>query len=120
MEAISPDDIVRRIRSENPWWEGDHTINPFFRDMRRRPYFDLFFPLVKAKSVRRAIVLMGPRRVGKTVMIFHAIQALMDEGVSPQSICYFSVDHPIYNGLSMDKLLTYYAQASGVDYKSEQ
>lgn len=63
---------------------------------------------------------MGPRRVGKTVMILHAVQALLDEGVPPRSICYISVDHPIYNGLSMDKLLFYYAHASGMDYKSEQ
>ena len=63
---------------------------------------------------------MGPRRVGKTVMIFHAIQALLDEGTPARSICYISVDHPIYNGLSMDKLLAFYAQASGLDYKSER
>ncbi len=63
---------------------------------------------------------MGPRRVGKTVMILHAIQSLLDEGTPPRSICYISVDHPIYNGLSMDKLLAFYAQASGVDYRSER
>ena len=120
MEAISPDDIIRRIRSENPWWEGDHTINPFFQDMRRRPYFELFFPLAKAKSVRRAVVLMGPRRVGKTVMIHHAIRALLDEGVSPKSICYFSVDHPIYNGLRLEQLLDFYGRSTGLEYKSKQ
>jgi uncharacterized protein len=52
-------------------------------------------------------------------MIHHAIQALIDEGVSPQSICYFSVDHPIYNGLSLDKLLSNYSQASGTDYEKD-
>ena len=63
---------------------------------------------------------MGPRRVGKTVMIYHVILALINEGVPPKSICYFSVDHPIYNGLSLEKLLNYYGESSGVDYKSEQ
>jgi predicted AAA+ superfamily ATPase len=58
---------------------------------------------------------MGPRRVGKTVMLYHTIQALLDEGVEPKSICYFSVDNPIYNGLSMEKLLEFYAKASGLD-----
>jgi hypothetical protein len=88
--------------------------------MRPRAYFDLFFPMVKAQSVRRAVVLMGPRRVGKTVMIYHAIQALIDGGVPPHSICYFSVDHPIYNGLGLEKLLEYYQLSSGVDYKSKE
>ena len=120
MRAISPEDIIRRINLENTWWSADHTIGESYKKWKPRAYFDLFLPLVKVRTVRRAIVLMGPRRVGKTVMILHTIQALIDEGVSPRSICYFSVDHPIYNGLSMDKLLTYYAQASGADYKLEQ
>jgi hypothetical protein len=38
----------------------------------------------------------------------------------PGPFCYFSVDHPLYSGLSMDNLLAYYSQASGVDYKSEE
>lgn len=63
---------------------------------------------------------MGPRRVGKTVMIYHAIQILLDQGVPPKSICYFSVDHPIYNGLTLEKLLSYYSEACGTDYKSEK
>jgi len=120
MEAISSEDVVRRIRTENPWWECDHTINSLYRDMPPRPYFELFFPLVKARSVRRAVVLMGPRRVGKTVMIHHAIRALLDEGVPPKSICYFSVDHPIYNGLRLEQLLDFYGSSSGLEYKSEQ
>ncbi|HEY6944493.1 MAG TPA: ATP-binding protein [Candidatus Acidoferrum sp.] len=88
--------------------------------MNPRAYFDLFFPLVKDLSVRRAVVLMGPRRVGKTVMIHHAIHGLLDEGVRPQSICYISVDHPIYNGLGVQQLLDYYARSSGTDYKTDQ
>ena len=70
--------------------------------------------------MRRAVVLMGPRRVGKTVMIHHAIQTLIDDGVPPLSIGYFSVDHPIYNGLSLEKLLEYYAQSSGMNQKHDQ
>jgi predicted AAA+ superfamily ATPase len=88
--------------------------------MKPRAYFELFFPLVKLRDVNRALVLMGPRRVGKTVLIYHAIQALLDEGIAPASIGYFSVDHPIYNGLSMEALLDYYAQASGSDYRTMQ
>jgi uncharacterized protein len=118
MQGISVADIIGRIRTENPWWGGEHTITETYREMRRRPYFDLFFPLVQQQSVRRAVVLMGPRRVGKTVMIYHAIQALIDDGVAPQAICYFSVDHPICNGLGIEDLLEYFGQASGVNHKT--
>lgn len=120
MRKISREDVIRRIRTENPWWQGDHKVSIDHQRWKPRAYFDLFFPLVQTREVRRAVVLMGPRRVGKTVMIHHTIQALLKSGVRPEAICYFSVDHPIYNDLSLEKLLKYYGQASGIDYTSEQ
>ena len=120
MQTISSDDITRRIRLENPWWAGDQTISPRYQAFNPRAYFDLFYPLVKTQDVRRAVVLMGPRRVGKTVMIHHAIQALLHDGASPTSVCYLSVDHPIYNGLSIEQLLKYCQEASGVDQAAHE
>lgn len=117
MQTVSAQDIVQRVRTENVWWDGDNSIATIHRELKPRPYLELFLPLVKTRSVRRAVVLMGPRRVGKTVMIYHAIQALLNEGASPTSICYFSVDHPIYNGLTVEKLLSFYSDASGIDYR---
>jgi predicted AAA+ superfamily ATPase len=63
---------------------------------------------------------MGPRRVGKTVLIHHAIQALIDDGVPPQTICYISVDNPLYNGRSLEELLNFYGQSTGIDPKSQE
>jgi hypothetical protein len=73
--------------------------------MQRRLYFDLFFPFVKEKDIRRAVVLMGPRRVGKTVMMFHAIDKLLQEGVNSQQIFFVGIDNPIYLSLSLEDLL---------------
>src|ERR1017187_5058591 len=98
MQEISADDIRQRIQTENPWWRAEHSIAPTHKKLKPRAYFDLFLPLLKDRAVRRAVVLMGPRRVGKTVLIHHAIQALIDDGVPPHTICYISVDNPLYNG----------------------
>jgi predicted AAA+ superfamily ATPase len=57
---------------------------------------------------------MGPRRVGKTVLIHHVIQGLVDVGVQPVKICYVSVDHPLYNGCSLHDLLARYQEVSGI------
>lgn len=118
MLKISEETILERIATENPWWQGERTIGFALREMKPRAYLDLFFPLVSSRDVRRAVVLMGPRRVGKTVMIHHTVRALIESGVAPERICYLSVDHPIYTGLSLETLLSYYSQASGVDYRS--
>jgi predicted AAA+ superfamily ATPase len=119
MLTISERDIFKRIRTENPWWLKGHGVSVTHLEFIPRPYLTLFLPLIQS-SVRRAVVLMGPRRVGKTVMIHHAIQQLIDDGVKPESICYFSVDNPIYNGLSLDKLLGYYSKIKGLNHKTER
>jgi predicted AAA+ superfamily ATPase len=57
--------------------------------------------------MRRAVILMGPRRVGKTVMIFHSIEQLLKSGVPGKKIIYISIDTPIYNNLSLEDLFSY-------------
>jgi predicted AAA+ superfamily ATPase len=104
MRPFSKEQIANKIKFENPWWSTG-AIDDYYASMKRRLYFDLFSPLVYEKSVKRAVVLMGPRRVGKTVMLFHLIQDLIDTGVSPKSICYLSIENPIYSGLSLEELL---------------
>lgn len=111
MRAISPDQLLGRIRAENPWWAGDG-IGPELDDLTPRAYFDLFYPLVTDLSVRRAVVLMGPRRVGKTVLIHHAIRELLRNGVEAKQIVYVSVDHPLYNDLGLEALVDLYREAA--------
>lgn len=103
ISPVSKTQIIERIRFENPWWQ-DGKIDSFYNDMRRRAYYDIFHPLISQTEVRRAVVLMGPRRVGKTVMIYHTIQRLIDAGVSPNKICYLSIETPIYNTVSLEQL----------------
>lgn len=64
---IPTEKIIERLRYENPWWVNKH-IPEVYSSMAERLYFRLFYPYVKEKNVRRALVLMEPRRVGKTVI----------------------------------------------------
>ena len=118
MQEISREDVLRRIRFENPWWKSE-AISDSYEKLTPRAYFKLFYPLVIDRSVRRAVILMGPRRVGKTVMIHHTVRALIEDGVPPKHICYISVDHPIYNGLGVDQLVQNYRDAIDTDLESE-
>ncbi len=105
MLEIATEDIVGRLLFDNPWWEEgfDGTIR--YQDMPRRKYFESFFAAVQDKSVNRAVVLMGPRRVGKTVMVMHAVRALLNLGINANRILYISLETPIYTGLSLDRIL---------------
>ena len=95
--------IIGRLRVDNPWWT-ENNIPDYYREMKPRLYLDIFMPLVKATDLSRALILMGPRRVGKTVIMYHAIQKLIDEGVPAQNIIYISVETPIYNNIYLEQL----------------
>ena len=105
MLEIAKEDIVGRLLFDNPWWEAGFDGRIRYQEMPRRKYFQSFFAAVQDKSVNRAVVLMGPRRVGKTVMVMHAIRELLDSGVNANCIIYVSLETPIYTGLSLDKIL---------------
>lgn len=113
-QNIFLEQILDRIRFENPWWTNG-SIEEDYRRMHTRPYFELFKPLVVEKEIRRAVVLMGPRRVGKTVMLFHTVQHLIDFGINPQKIIFITIENPIYNNISLEQLTAYAKKASGLN-----
>jgi len=96
--------IVERLQYENPWWLTKE-IPTTYKEMSKRLYFDLFYPFVTETDIRRAVVLMGPRRVGKTVMMFHTIDQLINENINPQRIFFIGIDNPIYVNLSLQEIL---------------
>ena len=104
MLEVTETEIKNRLAFDNPWW-SEGAVDKRFRDWPRRAYFDGFYRYVSERRPHRAVVLMGPRRVGKTVMLIQAIQALIESGVAPKTIAYVSVDTPTYTGLSLDRLL---------------
>ena len=101
---IPTEKIIERLRYENPWWVNKQ-IPETYSSMSKRLYFKLFYPNVIEKNIRRALVLMGPRRVGKTVMLFHSIEQLIKEDVNPQKIFFIGIDNPIYVHLSLEDIL---------------
>lgn len=111
--------IIGRLKIDNPWW-SEGNIPSFYADMSPRLYLNIFYPLVKDTDLRRALILMGPRRVGKTVMMYHSIQRLINEGISPQNIIYISVETPIYNKIYLEQLLQLACQILGKDATKEQ
>lgn len=109
---FSDDLIIDRLRFENPWWVSGATDEEY-RQLKYRQYFHLFHPLVEEKEIRRAVVLMGPRRVGKTVMLFHTIQHLIGSGISPMQIVYANIENPFYNHIPLERLFQLARQATG-------
>jgi uncharacterized protein len=105
MLEIAKADILARLAFDNPWWGEGREGKIAYQDSPRRKYFDVFLRGITDRRLHRATVLMGPRRVGKTVMVYHAVRALLDAEVPSCNIMYLSLETPIFTGLSLEKLL---------------
>jgi predicted AAA+ superfamily ATPase len=104
MLEISAADIAAKLKADNPWWSAPPDTPWPVTALPRRAQFGSFWQLVTS-PVRRAVVLLGARRVGKTTMIRQAIAEAIAGGNLLGPILFASIDTPTYAGLPLERLL---------------
>lgn len=105
MDAIGPTEIARRLAQHNLWWSQSAGAALPEAASPRRVYFSPFKALALNFSVRRATILLGPRRVGKTFMVKQLIHDAIQDGFDPDAILYAAMDTPVYAGVSLEQFL---------------
>jgi predicted AAA+ superfamily ATPase len=105
MRQVSQAEVEARLAFDNPWWQKGEGVDAEYRDFPKRAYLASFCQLVADREIRRAVVLLGSRRVGKTVMVYQSIQSLLDSGVGGRNTLYLSLETPIYTGLGLEQLV---------------
>lgn len=113
MLQVSEKEIEARLRLDNPWWKTESLT--YYAELPRRAYLRPFCDLIRDHSVNRAVVLLGPRRVGKTVMVHHAIHHLLEQGTEAGCILYLSLDTPVYTGLGLEKIVHFHAELQALE-----
>jgi len=114
LQSVPEKQVVERLKFENPWWVTGE-IEGFYNKMPRRIYFNLFKPLAYETDIRRAVIMMGPRRVGKTVLLYHTVQDLIETGTPPHKIIFITVESPVYMNIGLEQLLRHAMTASGAE-----
>lgn len=77
----------------NPWWETGWASKASEHPQRRILHGAILEALGRW-SDRRAVVLVGPRQVGKTVLLKQLVDDLLVKGCPPQNILYFDFSDP--------------------------
>ena len=101
MKHVSDQQVAEHLKRLNPWWQSG-TMDEITRELHPRAYLGPVRELLLETGLRRAVVLLGPRRVGKTILIRHLIAELLDRGVQAQRIAYVEMDHPLLHGQSLE------------------
>lgn len=105
------------LRLYNPWW-GSASIPDL--PPWRRAAFDELLGWVQQPPAHRAVLISGARQTGKTTLVLHAIEALLQAGVAPGAILYATFDHPLLKLLGLEGLLELWQEfeprRGGVEY----
>lgn len=102
---VSDEDVLRVLRAFNPWWSTGE-VPPGLAPPVRRAAFRTVRDRLSRPSWRRALILEGPRRVGKTTILYQIADAVLrTREVPPRRVWYASFDHPILKLARMDQVV---------------
>ncbi|MHC1699752.1 MAG: ATP-binding protein [Humidesulfovibrio sp.] len=104
MKIVDNDELLGVLQGFNPWWRGSALSAPEFR----RLAFYACRKYASDPNLRRAILISGPRRVGKTTVLMQTVEELIRGGAAPKSILYLSLDHPILKLAGLSEVLRAY------------
>jgi len=96
-------EVLKILQGYNPWW----TNKPFDAPPFKRVAYGFCHKLLLDKKLKRAILLCGPRRVGKTTILTQVAKQLI-ETEDPKGVFYLSLDHPLLKLLTLEEILSVY------------
>jgi hypothetical protein len=100
----SKTELLGILQGFNPWWSGQTYSVPEFK----RLAWQTCRRYVDDPTLKRAILLSGPRRVGKTVILQQLASTYLKESRDPKSIFYLSLDHPLLKLTTLPQILSLY------------
>ncbi|MCJ7839572.1 ATP-binding protein [Lederbergia sp. NSJ-179] len=93
MSFIPQEKILKVLLGFNPWWNIGRIPKNLIKPVKRLAFYEakkIFYH----PQIRREIILSGPRRVGKTTIMYQMMDEVMTSS-SPKQILYVSFDHPM-------------------------
>ncbi|HIJ17868.1 MAG TPA: AAA family ATPase [Thermoplasmata archaeon] len=82
--------LLAVLREQNPWWTREAVPMQLQREYRRMELKEIKTELKSDKI----LAITGPRRAGKTTVMYQLIQDLSTQGVDPRRILFVNFDNP--------------------------
>jgi len=87
-------DVARILSEQNPWHASGDVPAALAQDVERPLARRLWRAVTDPGSPRRAHVILGPRRVGKTTVMYQTVRSLLRQGVPTDKLWWMRLDHP--------------------------
>lgn len=82
--------MLEEILIQNAWWKTKKVSESKLGEIRRSD----FEPLKEELKGKKITCLLGPRRAGKTTLMYELVDYLLKSGVSERNILFISLDNP--------------------------
>jgi len=108
--------IEKSLYFHNPWWREKKVPAEFLPPFQRPIISQLKHYL---ESLERVIVIKGPRRAGKTTLLYQIVEYLMAKGVNPFNILFLSFDD-LHLREELEEILHLYERIRGRTLKEPE
>lgn len=90
MAIIEEREILKNLQEQNEWWVSGKINEALVPSFHRNEYERVKY--IFNNEIRRFPILSGPRRVGKSTIMFQIIDELLKSGVKPTRILFYTLD----------------------------
>lgn len=108
MNLLTDEKVLKVLRGYNEWWITNQISSELTKPVKRLAYYEAK-KIFEHPHIRREIILSGPRRVGKTTIMYQTIADCLQKGIAPKNILYVSFDHPMLKLCDIGRILEVYA-----------
>lgn len=99
-----PEDFAAVFLDQNPWGHLG-SVPRSLAPVVERPLARVLWRQLLHNEPRRYHVVLGPRRVGKTTVLYQTVRHLIARGVDPQQVFWLRMDHPLLMSQNLDDLV---------------
>lgn len=89
-----PEDLQRVFEEQNPWHRTGKVPGSLAREIERS-LAQLLWRRLRDDDPHRFQIVLGPRRIGKTTVLYQTVHHLIGDGVHPDRIWWLRLDHPL-------------------------
>jgi uncharacterized protein len=100
------EDFYKIFDEQNPWHVSGSVPDVWAREIER-PAAEFLFKRLMTDEPRRFQLILGPRRVGKTTLMYQTVRRLMGAGVPKDRLWWLRLDHPLLLQMPLDQLVRY-------------
>jgi uncharacterized protein len=111
-----PEDYQRVFRSQNPWLDSG-SVPAILAPDTYRPLAEVLWKALVQEGRLRHQIILGPRRVGKTTVMYQTVRELLNLGMPVSKLWWFRLDHPLLVDWDLGDMVSQVIKISGATEK---